>query len=76
MFGMGFALLRTSCTRTLNSRGHGVGIIMARFTVVGMLLSIFGDTSSGGYQTFGREVVNPPDTSAGDAEKIEVRKAA
>jgi hypothetical protein len=52
------------------------GIIMAMFSVVGMFVLIFGQTPTGQYQTFGREVVNPPDTSTADAEQIEVRRAA
>jgi hypothetical protein len=52
------------------------GIIMAMFSVVGMLVLIFGQPPTGNYQTFGREVVNPPDTHAAGAEEAEVRRAA
>ena len=52
------------------------GIIMAMFSVGGMLMLIFAQPQGERYQTFGREVVNPPDTSIGAAEAIEVKRAA
>ena len=52
------------------------GIIMAMFTVVGMLVLIFGQSPTDQYQTFGREVVNPPNIDATNADELEVRRAA
>ena len=52
------------------------GMIMALFSVSGMLVLIFAQPQTEMYQTFGQEVVNPPDTSTADAEEIDVRRAA
>jgi hypothetical protein len=49
------------------------GMIMAMFSVGGMLVLVFAQPQTGNYQTFGREVVNPPDTKA---EEAGVRRAA
>ena len=53
------------------------GIIMALFTVIGMLVLVLAEPRTNAYQTFGREVLNPPVTDEGEAgEDVEVRRAA
>jgi len=64
------------CTDTTNDVEDDMawGIIMAMFSVTGMLVLIFGQPPTGQYQTFGREVVNPPETATTD--ESEMKKAA
>jgi hypothetical protein len=52
------------------------GMIMAMFSVGGMLVLIFAQPQTERYQTFGREVMSPPETSTADAEEIQVKRAA
>jgi hypothetical protein len=53
------------------------GIIMALFTVIGMLVLVLAEPRTKAYQTFGREVLNPPATEEVHADKgAEVRRAA
>ena len=65
-------------TGQLNQSGDIMawGIIMALFGVIGMLVLILAEPRTNGYQTFGREVLNRPDTEKVEADKIEVRRAA
>jgi len=65
-------------TGQLNQSGDIMawGIIMALFAVIGMLVLILAEPRTNGYQTFGREVLNPPETDTVEADKIEVRRAA
>jgi hypothetical protein len=52
------------------------GMIMAMVSVDGMLVLIFAQPETERYQTFGREVLNPPDNSAPSVEGSDMRKAA
>ena len=53
------------------------GIIMALFTVIGMLVLVLAEPRATAYQTFGREVLNPPPTEKAETdERSEVRRAA
>ena len=52
------------------------GMIMAMFSVGGMLVVIFAQPETERHQTFGCEVLNPPDTNTTDAEESEVKRAA
>jgi hypothetical protein len=53
------------------------GIIMALFTVIGMLVLVLAEPRTNAYQTFGREVLNPPATDEVDADEgAEARRAA
>ena len=53
------------------------GIIMALFTVIGMLILVLAEPRANAYQTFGREVLNAPDTDQVEVEeRAEVRRAA
>ena len=56
------------------------GIIMAAFTVIGMLVLIFVQPGESRHQTFGSLVLNPPDASerekAGTTDRESIRRAA
>ena len=52
------------------------GMIMAMFTVVGMLGLIFGQPPTSQNQTFGRDVVNPTESSIPESHEDDVRRAA
>ena len=53
------------------------GIIMALFTVIGMLVLVLAEPRAKAYQTFGREVLNPPVTDKAETDECsEVRRAA
>jgi hypothetical protein len=53
------------------------GIIMALFTVIGMLVLVLAEPRTNAYQTFGREVLNAPMSDEGEGEEgAEVRRAA
>jgi len=53
------------------------GIIMALFTVIGMLVLVLAEPRATTYQTFGSEVLNPPATDEAQADEgSEVRRAA
>ena len=49
---------------------------MAIFSVGAKLVLIFAQPQTESYQTCGREVMSPPETSTGDAKEIEVKRAA
>ena len=66
-------------TAQLNQSGDVMawGVIMALFTVIGMLVLVLAEPRTSGYQTFGREVLNAPETEKHQAEESsEVRRAA